>query len=84
MQQPTNLNEMEVKRLACLLGVRPTRVWLFNWQKHITRIESWRDTDHAGSVSGCALMLGGNTVSTYCEGHAVIALSSSEAKCNVW
>ena len=31
------------------------------------------------SVSGCALMLGGGTVSTYCKGQAVIKLGSSEA-----
>ena len=60
---------------------------MFRWQKRITRIESWCDTDHAGciwtrkSVSGCALMLGNSTVCTYCEGQAVIALSSGEAEC---
>ena len=30
--------------------------------------------------SGCALVLGNSTVSTYCEGQAVIALSSGKAK----
>ena len=88
MQQPSNLDEMGLKRLARFLGVRPRLVWLFKWQKRVTRIESWCETDHAGcirtrkSVSGCALMLGGSTVSTYCEGQAVyvIALSSCEAE----
>ena len=86
MQQPSNLDEMGLKRLARFLGVRPRLVWLFKWQKRVTRIESWCDTDHAGcirtrkSVSGCALMLGNSTVSTYCKGQAVIALSSGEAE----
>ena len=77
---------MGLKRLARFLGVRPRLVWLFKWQKRVTRIESWSDTDHAGcirtrkSLSGCALMLGGSTVSTYCKGQAVIALSSGEAE----
>ena len=65
LQQPSTLDEMGLKRLARFLGVRPRPVWLFKWQKRVTRIESWCDTDHAGcirtrkSVSGCALMLGG-------------------------
>ena len=86
MQQASNLDEMGLKRLARLLGVRPRLVWLFKWQKRVTRIESWCDTDHAGcirtmkSVSGCVLMLRDSTVSTYCKGQAVIALSSGEAE----
>ena len=86
MQQPTNLDEMGLKRLARFLGVRPRLVWLFKWQKCVTRIESWCDTDHAGSirtlksVSSCALMLGGSTVSTYCKGQTVIALNSGDAE----
>ena len=86
MQQPSNLDEVGLKRLARFLGVRPRLVWLFEWQKRVTRIESWWDTDHAGcfrtrkSVSCCALMLGGSTVSTCCKGQAVIALSSGEAE----
>ena len=86
MQQASNLDEMGLKRLARILGVRPRLVWLFRWQKRVTRIESWCDTDHAGciltrkSFSGCARMLSGSTICTYCEGEAVIALSSSEAE----
>ena len=86
MQQPSNLDEMGLKRLARFLGVRPRLVWLFKWQKRVTHIESWCDTDHAAcirtrkSVSGCALMLGNSTVSTYCKGQAVIALCSGEAE----
>ena len=59
MQQPSNLNEMGLERLAWFLGVRPRLVWLFKWQKHVASFESWRDTDHAccirarKSVSGC-------------------------------
>ena len=74
------------KRLARFLGVRPRLIWLFKWQKRVTRIEAWCDTDHAGcirtrkSVSGCALTLGNSTVSTYCKGQAVIALSSGIAE----
>ena len=73
MQQPSNLDEMGLKRLARFLGVRPRRVWLFKWQQRLTRTESWCGTDHAGcirtrkSVSGCVLMLGGSTVGTYCK-----------------
>ena len=83
MQQPSNLDEMGLKRLARYLGVRPRLVWLFKWQKRVTRIESWCDTDHAGcirtrkSVSGCALVLGDSTVCTYGKGQAVIALALS-------
>ena len=86
MQQPSNLDEMGLKRLARFLGVQPRLIWLFRWQKRVTRIETWCDTDHAGcirtrkSVSGCALMLGVSTVCTYCKGQAVIALSSGEAE----
>ena len=53
------------------LGVRPSLVWLFMWQKRVTRTESWCDTNYAGcirtrkSVSGCALMLGNSTGCTY-------------------
>ena len=73
MQQPPNLDEVELKRLARYLGVRPRSIWLFKWQKCVTRVESWCDTDRAGcirtriSVSGCALMLGNSTVCTYCN-----------------
>ena len=86
LQQPSNLDETGLKRLARYLGVRPRLVWLFRWQKRVTRTESLCDTDHAGcvrtrkSVSGCALMLGNSTVCTYCKGQAVIALSSGEAE----
>ena len=86
MQQPSDLDEMGLKRLARFLGVQPRLVWVFKWQKRVTRIETWCDTDHAGcirtrkSVSGCALMLGVSTVCTYCKGQAVIALSSGEAE----
>ena len=79
LQQPSNLDEMGLKRLARFLGVRPRLIWLFKWQRRVTRIEAWCDTDHAGcirtrkSVSGCALMLGGRPV---------IALSSGEAEYN--
>ena len=34
MQQPSNLDEMGLKRLARFLGVRPRLVWLFKWQKN--------------------------------------------------
>ena len=80
MQQPSNLDEMGLKRSARFLGVHPRLVWPFKWQKRVTRIESWCDTDHAAcirtrkSASGCALMLGGSTVCTYSKGQAVIAL----------
>ena len=47
MQQPSNL---DVKRLARFLGVRPRLVWLFKWQKRVARIESWSDTEHAGCI----------------------------------
>ena len=86
LQQPSNPDEMGLKRLARFLGVHPRLVRLFRWQKRVTRLESWSDTDHAGcirtrkSVSGCALMLGSSTVCTYCKGQAVIALSSGEAE----
>ena len=86
VQQPSNLNVMGLERLALFVAVRPRLVWLFKWQKRVTRIESWCDTDHAGcfrtrkSVSGFALMLGGSTVSTYCKGQAVIALSPGKAE----
>ena len=86
LQQPSNLDEMGSKRLARLLGVRPRLIWLFKWQKRVTRIMAWCDTDHAGcirtrkSVSGCALTLGNSTVSTCCNGQAVVALSSGEAE----
>ena len=86
LQQPSNLDEMGLKTLARFFGVRPRLIWLFKWQKRVTRIEAWCDTDHAGcirtrkSVSGCALVLGNSTVSTYCKGQAVVALSSSEAE----
>ena len=72
--------------MARFLGVRPSLIWLFMWQKRVTRIESWCDTDYAGcirtrkSVSGCSLMLGNSTACTYCKGQAVIALSSGEAE----
>ena len=86
LQQPSNLDEVGLKRLARYLGVRPRLVSMFKWQKRVTRIESRYDTDHAGcirpskSVSGCALMVGNSTVCTYCKGQAVIALSSGEAE----
>ena len=86
LQQPSHLDKMGLKRLARFIGVRPRLIWLFKWQKRVTRIEAWCGTDHAGcirtrkSVSGCALMLGNSTVSTYCKGQAVIALSSEEAE----
>ena len=84
--QPSNLDEMGLKRLARFLRVRPRLVWSIKWQKRVIRIESWCGTDHAGcirtrtSVSRSALMLGDSTVSTYSEGQAVIALSSGEAE----
>ena len=86
LQQPSNLDEMGLKRRARFLGVHPRLIWLFKWQKRVTQIEAWCDTYHAGciqtrkSVSVCALMLGNSTVSTHCKGQAVIALSSGETE----
>ena len=85
LQQPSYLDEMGLESLARFFGVRP-RLILFKWQKRVTRIEAWCDTDHAGcirirkSVSCCALMLGNSSVSNYCKGQAVIALNSGEAQ----
>ena len=72
MKQPSNLDEMGLKRSARFLGVHPRFVWLFRWPKRVMRIETWCDTDHAGCirtrkrVSGCALMLGDSTFCMYC------------------
>ena len=44
LQQPSNLDEMGLKRLARYLGVRPRLVWLSRWQKRVTRIEARCDT----------------------------------------
>ena len=38
MQQPSNLDEMGLRRLARFLGVRSRLVWLFKWQKRVSRI----------------------------------------------
>ena len=40
MQQPSDLDEMGLKRLARFLGVRPRLIWLVKWQKasHTHRI----------------------------------------------
>ena len=40
LQQPSNLDEMGLKRLARYLGVRLRLVWLFKWQKRDTHVES--------------------------------------------
>ena len=84
LQQPSNLDEIGLKSIS----ERPRLVWLFKWQKRVTRIESWCDTDHAGcirnrkGVSDCPLMLGSSAVCTHCKGQAVIALGSGEAEYN--
>ena len=41
LQQPSNLDEMGLKRLARFLGVRPRLIWLFKWEMRVTRIEAW-------------------------------------------
>ena len=41
MQQPSNLDEMGLNRLARFLGVRPRLVWMFRWENRRTRIGSW-------------------------------------------
>ena len=45
MQQPSNLDEMGLKRLTRFLGVRPRQVCLFKWQKRVTRTEFWLCVD---------------------------------------
>ena len=35
MQQPSNVDEIGLKRLARFLGVRPRMVWLFKWEKRV-------------------------------------------------
>ena len=85
MSQPSNLDDMG---LIWLVFSECVRGWLLllKWQTCATRTESPCDTDYVGcirtrkSVSGCSLMLCSSTVSTYCKGQAVIALSSSEAE----
>ena len=86
IKEPTNLDEMALKRLARYLGFRPRLIWLFPWQQRVTKLEAWCDTDHAGclrtrkNVSGSARVLGKSAASTYAKGQAVIAISAGEAE----
>ena len=86
MKEPTNLDEMALKRLARFLCGKPRLIWLFRWQQRITKLATWCDTDHAGcirtrkSVSGNATTLGTSCVCSNSKGQAVIALSSGEAE----
>ena len=43
---------MGLKRLARFLGVRQRLVWLFKWQKRVTRIESWQYRQHVLQRTG--------------------------------
>ena len=74
MQQPPSLDEVELKRLARHPGVRPSLIWLFKWQKRVTRVESWLHPNQDKCFWLCV-------DATYCKGQAVIALSSGEAEC---
>ena len=84
MQQPSNLDEMGLKRLARFLGVRPRLVCsssrIVLHESNPGAIQTMQAASELGRVSGCAMMMGGSTFSTYCKGQAVIALSPCEGK----
>jgi hypothetical protein len=86
MQEPTNLDETALKRMARFMDGAPRVVWLFPWQKQVRHLDTWCDSNHAGclrtrkSVSGGAVMIGTATCHTYSKSQAVIALSSGEAE----
>jgi hypothetical protein len=86
MQEPTNLDETALKRMARFMDGTPRVVWLFPWQTQVAHLDTWCDSNHAGclrtrkSVSGGAVMIGTATCHTYSKSQAVIALSSGEAE----
>lgn len=86
MAPPCARHEMMLKRAVRYLLHAPRVRLRWKYQRRLTRIDIYSDTDHAGcirtrkSTSGVVAMLGPNLMHSLCRGQAVIALSSGEAE----
>ena len=85
LQRATRHMEM-LKKCTRYLVHSPRLLQVFKRQKILTRLDVYRDSDHAGCLrtrkctSGCVVMAGCNQLRSICRGQAVVALSSGEAE----
>ena len=86
MSSPTEADAQKLKRLGRYLLGKPRMVLNFNYQNHISFLDSRVDTDHAGciktrkSTNGGALMYGNHCLKSWSTTQSIIALSSGEAE----
>ena len=86
MAKPCQHHWQIVKRIAKYLIDAPRIVQHFNWQKGLTSIEGFSDSDWAGdkaarkSTSGGVCRVGHHTIKTWSSTQHIIALSSAEAE----
>jgi hypothetical protein len=86
MCRPTARHMTILKRAARYLLAAPRVVQLIPFQRQITHLTTYCDTDHAGcirtrkSTSGVVMNLGNAMLRSFCRGQSLIALSSGEAE----
>ena len=88
MANPSEADEMQMKRMLRYLKSFPRAVYLFAWQCPVTEVVCQVDSDWGGclstrrSTSGGVVMRGAHVLSHWSRTQATIALSSGEAELN--
>ena len=84
--EPTEADEIRIKRICRYLKGVPRAVLKFEWQETPEELTVLVDSDFAGctktrkSCSGGAIMWGGHCIKTWAKTLSVLALSSGEAE----
>ena len=88
MSQPSQADEIRMKRIIRYLQCRPRGVYTFQWQSEPRGIECQVDADWGGclrtrrSTSGGIVFRGRHVLGHWSRTQAVVALSSGEAELN--
>ena len=86
MSAPTELDWQRLIRMGRYLKGHPEVINMFKYQRTISDVQVWTDSDHAGchrtrkSTSGGVIMLGQHMIKSWSSTQSVIALSSGEAE----
>ena len=86
MQSPTEFDWQRLKRVGRYLVGRPRMELVFRWQKHVSHLNCYVDSDFAGclrtrkSTNGGCLMHGSRCLKSWSSNQSVIATSSGEAE----
>ena len=88
MSNPSECDQIPLKRLGRYLVSHPRCVSIYRWQDPVARIEVFSDSDWDGdqksikSTTGGCIMLGRHSVSHWPRTQQIIAMSSAEAELN--